>query len=62
VRFLLEFDSDDDGRVSGQVSADGAQPAGFDGWVQLLRLLEDHAHPRDGRQVPEPGRDGQESA
>ena len=43
MRFVLELNSDDDGRVSGDVCAEGARPVAFHGWVQLLRALEDGA-------------------
>ena len=60
----MELDSDDDGRVSGQLSAEGAEPVPFDGWVQLMRVLEDGAQlATDGdTQTPPSGRDGQETA
>jgi hypothetical protein len=40
VRFLVELDSDDDGRVSGEVTVADGSPAPFSGWLGLLRLLE----------------------
>ena len=41
VQFLVELGSDDDGRVSGQVTAPSGPPVSFSGWLELLRVFED---------------------
>jgi hypothetical protein len=40
VRFLVELEHDHAGRVVGTVRADGGGGEAFDGWMELVRLLE----------------------
>jgi hypothetical protein len=43
MRFTLECRRDDDGRLEGELSFDGAaSPIPFSGNLELLRLLDDH--------------------
>jgi hypothetical protein len=42
-RFLLDIGRDDDDRVAGMLARAGETPVAFSGWLELLRLLEDHA-------------------
>lgn len=55
VRFVVELDMDQDGRVSGQVAAAGSPSTPFSGWLELLRLLEDRADDTTERAQPVPG-------
>jgi hypothetical protein len=50
----LDIRRDGDGRIVGEVAANGGAPARFTGWLELLHLLEDHA---DGRFPDEEGSD-----
>ncbi len=54
VRFLVDLERDQDGRVSGSVAADDQQPVPFSGWLELLRLLEDRADasPQNRQETP----------
>lgn len=56
VKFLVDLSSDEDGRVSGQVALAGGSPAPFSGWLELLRLFEDHVQD-SGRAPLEPDDD-----
>jgi hypothetical protein len=47
MRFLVDVDHDETGRVTGTVSADGRAATAFDGWLELVRLLEGRTVSRD---------------
>jgi hypothetical protein len=47
MRFLVDVNHDETGRVTGTVSADGRAATDFDGWLELVRLLEGRTVSRD---------------
>ena len=62
VEFLVELSQDSSGRVSGRVVPADQPPAGFSGWLELLRLLEDQVGDPRADDMPHDGLDGQEKA
>lgn len=54
VRFLVDLERDQDGRVTGQIAGDDQPPVPFTGWLELLRLLEDRADvsPENRQETP----------
>jgi hypothetical protein len=54
VRFLVDLERDQDGRITGQIAGDDQQPIPFSGWLELLRLLEDRADasPQNRQETP----------
>ena len=57
MRFLVELGSDRDGRITGQVAADGGPAIAFSGWLDLLRHLEQGVRTTGDRGAPTGGHD-----
>jgi hypothetical protein len=56
MRFVLDCVRDTEGRLTGQLSADGARAKPFCGTLELLRLVEDHLPSPDTPDDPLPRR------
>ena len=54
VRFLVDLERDQDGRITGRIAGDDQQPVPFSGWLELLRVLEERADasPQNRQETP----------
>jgi hypothetical protein len=55
VRFSVELSSDDDGRISGEVTSADGRADSFTGWLELMSHLERGAERETGAGDPPPG-------
>jgi hypothetical protein len=45
MRIVVDVERGGSGRIVGSVTTDGRHPASFEGWLDLVRLLEDRIDP-----------------